>query len=346
MPMPADTGGIHGSKAEEEGPALPGGTAKPGAKVTVSRAAFLIGALALVSTAAAERAEPVSADAGGSPRRSPAPGSTQWEQWDNILNPDHLPAFYDHFEQIEAAKPAHHWVMVIDLRKCIGCQSCTVACKSENGVPVGSFRTWVDVSQIGRTVPARGGETVTESGTYQQQIKVLNVPKLCNHCDNPPCVEVCPVKATFKRADGPVLVDPRLCIGCGTCVNACPYGARYINPISHTADKCTLCVERIDRGLLPACVTSCVGHARIFGDLNDPTSEVSQLISRHQVQVRKPELGTDPQVFYVGLDGTLGVLDDPAIQHLVYTYAMNTNSTAYRQLGGTPALAETALARE
>ncbi|MCL5947190.1 MAG: 4Fe-4S dicluster domain-containing protein [Chloroflexi bacterium] len=269
--------------------------------------------------------------------QSQDPGGDEWDNWDRILNPDRLPVFYDHFEEIEAVKPKHHWVMVIDLRKCIGCQSCTVACKSENGVPLGSFRTWVDVSQIGQTVPASGGETVTESGTYQQQIKVLNIPKLCNHCDEPPCVEVCPVKATFKRADGLVLVDPRLCIGCGTCVNACPYGARYLNPVSRTADKCTFCVQRIDQGLLPACVTSCVGHARIFGDLNDPTSEVSKLISQHQVQVRKPEMGTDPQVFYIGLDGTLGVLDDPAIQHLVYTYAMNTNSTAYRQLAGSPA---------
>lgn len=258
-----------------------------------------------------------------------------WNNWDKILNPNNLPIYHDHFDEIKKSKPKHHWVMVIDLRKCVGCQACTVSCKSENNIPVGYYRTWVDVAQIGATYSTPQGETVTANGKYEQQIKVRNVPKLCNHCDEPPCVTVCPVKATFKRADGPVLVDPRLCIGCGTCVNACPYDARYINPISNTADKCTLCVERIDQGLLPACVTTCVGRARIFGDLNDPTSEVSKLIAKHPVDVRKPELGTDPQVFYIGLNGEIATDDNPEIQHLLYTYTMNTNSTAYQQLAGT-----------
>ena len=257
-----------------------------------------------------------------------------WNNYDHILNPNNLPIYHDGFGRIDQSHPKHHWVMVIDLRKCVGCQSCTVSCKSENNIPVGYYRTYVDVSQVGNTTPTSLGETVTANGNFEQNVKVLNIPKLCNHCDDPPCVSVCPVKATFKRQDGPVLVDPRLCIGCGTCVNACPYDARYINPISQTADKCTLCVERIDQGLLPACVTSCVGRARIFGDLNDPLSEVSQLVGKYPVQVRKPEMGTDPQVFYIGFDGQLSINDDPEIQHLLYTYTMNTNSTAYQKLTG------------
>jgi tetrathionate reductase subunit B len=257
-----------------------------------------------------------------------------WNNYDYILNPNNLPIYHDNFDRIDQSHPKHHWVMVIDLRKCVGCQSCTVACKSENNIPVGYYRTYVDVSQEGSTTPTLLGETVTANGNFEQLVKVLNVPKLCNHCDNPPCVTVCPVKATFKRQDGPVLVDPRLCIGCGTCVNACPYDARFINPISNTADKCTFCVERIDQGVLPACVTTCVGRARIFGDLNDPMSEVSQLVGKNQVQVRKPEMGTDPQVFYIGLDGTIATDDNPEIQHLLYTYTMNTNSSTYQKLSG------------
>lgn len=257
-----------------------------------------------------------------------------WNDWDKILNPNNLPVYYDNFDRIKKAKPKHHWVMVIDLRKCVGCQACTVSCKSENNVPENQFRTWVDVAQFGDTVANSKGETVTASGQFDQRIKIRNVPKLCNHCDNPSCVTVCPVKATFKREDGPVLIDPRVCIGCGTCVNACPYNARFINSVSQTADKCTLCVERIDQGLLPACVTTCVGRARIFGDLNDPNSEVSKLVAKYPVQVRDPEQGTDPQVFYIGLNGELKTDDDPEIQRLVYTYTMNTNSTSYLELSG------------
>jgi len=144
--------------------------------------------------------------------------------------------------------------------------------------------------------------------------------------DDPPCVEVCPVKATYKREDGIVLVNPTLCIGCGTCVNACPYDARYLNPVSHTADKCTFCVERVDQGLLPACVTTCVGRARIFGDANDPNSEVSQLLAQYPHVVRHPDFGTDPQVFYIGMSGEISTIDDPDIQHMVFTYTANADS--------------------
>ena len=170
--------------------------------------------------------------------------NVSWEAWDNpqldvpdgfddwhtLLNPKGLPIYHDEFQKIGHTHPKHHWVMVIDLRKCIGCQSCVVACKSENNVPLGVYRTWVDVYQTGDTVPDARGDIVEDGRRYRQNVLVMNIPKLCNHCDQPPCVDVCPVKATYKREDGIVLVDPTLCIGCGTCVNACPYDARFLNP--------------------------------------------------------------------------------------------------------------------
>jgi tetrathionate reductase subunit B len=202
-----------------------------------------------------------------------------------------------------------------------------VACKSENNVALGTYRTWVDVYQTGDTVPDPDGDIVLDNGErYRQDVRVMAVPKLCNHCDDPPCVDVCPVKATFKREDGIVLVDHRLCIGCGTCVNACPYDARYLDPISHTADKCTFCVERVDAGLLPACVTTCVGRARVFGDFNDPHSEVTQLLARYPSVVRHAEYGTRPHVFYIGMSGEIATNPDPDAQHMVYTYTSNANN--------------------
>ncbi|GAB6037400.1 tetrathionate reductase subunit TtrB [Fundidesulfovibrio butyratiphilus] len=180
--------------------------------------------------------------------------------------------------------PRKHLVMVVDLRRCVGCQACTVACAMENRTPLGQFRTSVtDFEILVQGVPR----------------KVLT-PRLCNHCDDPPCVPVCPAKATFKRADGLVLVDPARCVGCGYCVLNCPYGARFLNHHTHRADKCTLCVHRLDAGLLPACVETCVGKARIVGDLADPKSRVSRLLAEAKAVVLKPEAGTRPQVFYLG----------------------------------------------
>lgn len=130
------------------------------------------------------------------------------------------------------------------------------------------------------------------------------MPRLCNHCDNPPCVPVCPVQATFQRKDGIVVVDNKKCVGCAYCVQACPYEARFINHDTGTADKCTFCTHRLDAGLLPACVESCVGGARIIGDMKDPNSEISKMLVefKDQIKVLKPEQGTIPQVFYIGLD--------------------------------------------
>jgi Fe-S-cluster-containing dehydrogenase component len=137
------------------------------------------------------------------------------------------------------------------------------------------------------------------------------VPRLCMQCENPPCTWVCPVSATYRTEDGVVLVDEKRCIGCGYCLVACPYGARYMVPAGDTtpkgvpgvADKCTFCYHRITRGLLPACAEVCPVNARIFGDLNDPASPVSVALDQKRVRAMKTALGTRPRVYYTGLEG-------------------------------------------
>ncbi len=180
----------------------------------------------------------------------------------------------------------HRWGMVVDLRKCIGCQACTVACHMENDVPIGKFRTIVSNYEI-----KIGNKT-----------RSVVLPRLCNHCEDPACIPVCPVKATYQRDDGMVVVDNSRCVGCAYCVQACPYDARFINPETNTADKCTFCVHRVEAGLLPACVETCVGGARMFGDLKDPQSQVSKLIVKFPTEGLRPEMKTRPQVYYIGLD--------------------------------------------
>ncbi len=269
------------------------------------------------------------------------PEFNQPDEWSNptawmaaIQNSRHVGYVHDNFDRLyPVSKLPHHWGMVIDVRRCIGCQACVVACKSENNVPVGVYRTWVQVVEQGSLVSDPAGAVVTDQGRYQPNVKRFSLPSLCNHCDNPPCVEVCPVKATFKREDGLVLIDYPKCIGCGYCINACPYDARFFNPIQQTADKCTFCVQRLDRGLLPACVTSCVGRARIFGDLNDPQSAPTQLIGQYATTRLKTSLGTNPQVFYIGLDGVLAEGGADAF-NTVYPYAVGTNTEEYDDLTG------------
>lgn len=179
-----------------------------------------------------------------------------------------------------------HFVMVLDLRKCIGCQACTSVCKIENEVPEEQFRTFV---------------TETEIGEFPDVRKAF-LPQLCNHCDEPACVPVCPTGATFKREDGIVVVDNDVCWGCGYCISACPYDKRYFNKRTQTADKCNFCAQRVDKGLLPACVETCIGGARVFGDINDKNSEVYKLLHSFPSTVLKEAQGTKPQTFYIGLD--------------------------------------------
>lgn len=192
-------------------------------------------------------------------------------------------------ESTAATDESARWVMVVDLRKCIGCQACTVACATENRVPAGQFRTLVNNYEV------------TGAGGARSAM----LPRLCNHCEEPPCLPVCPVQATFQRQDGIVVVDSSRCVGCAYCVQACPYDARFINHDSGTADKCTFCVHRVEAGLLPACVETCVGGARVFGDRNDPASEVSRLIAGARTAGLKPDQETRPQVYYIGLDSRL-----------------------------------------
>ncbi|MFQ5439318.1 MAG: 4Fe-4S dicluster domain-containing protein [Paracoccaceae bacterium] len=217
------------------------------------------------------------------------------------------------------------WVMVMDLRRCIGCRACTVACKAENDVSLGRFRTVVQ-------------EKTT--GTFPNTRKAF-LPIMCNHCEGnkedgiPPCVKACPqypgkrasfktadggkiryrTGGTYKRPDGMVLIDVEQCIGCGKCIDACPYGVRSFNPFvkagadptKQAADKCDMCKERVANGIDPSCVNTCQGRARIFGDMNDPNSEVSQLIAEHDLtkNVLLPEEGTDPHVFYIDPDNVM-----------------------------------------
>ena len=210
---------------------------------------------------------------------------------------------------------AHWWGMIIDIDKCIGCGNCVRACKAENNVPneAGQFRTWVERYQVNPLdmehpivdSPNGGYDGFPEIDQPGAGVKVFFVPKLCNHCAHSPCVQVCPVGATFEGPDGVVLVDKDYCIGCRYCVQACPYGCRYIDPRTNTVDKCTLCYHRITKGLTTACCEDCPTGARLLGDLKNPDDPIHQLLRDHTVQVLKPNLATGAKVYYNGLDGAV-----------------------------------------
>ncbi len=229
-----------------------------------------------------------------------------------------------------SAKKAPRWAMVMDLRKCIGCRACTVACKAENNVSLGRFRAVIQEKTM---------------GTFPNTKKAF-LPLMCNHCEGkkedgvPPCVKICPQfpgerakfktadgktvryrsGGTYKRPDGMILIDKEQCIGCGKCIDACPYGVRSFNPFvksggdttKQAADKCDMCAHRVDNGVEPSCVNTCQGRARIFGDLDDPNSEVSKLVKEHNLDKGKsvllPEEGTNPHVFYIDPDNLLKTL--------------------------------------
>lgn len=208
------------------------------------------------------------------------------------------------------------WSMVIDLEKCVGCSACTIACKAENRLPPGVVYRPVIEEEI--------GEYPNVSRRW--------LPRPCMQCDDPPCTDVCPVNATWKREDGIVVIDYNKCIGCRYCLTACPYGARYFDfgedysddtpgkqpyeespspeygrewtrdgsgsPVGN-ARKCQFCIHRLDAGMLPACVSTCIGGATYFGDKNDPDSLVSELIANPRVMRLKEEQGTNPKVYYL-----------------------------------------------
>ena len=184
------------------------------------------------------------------------------------------------------------WAMVADLRRCVGCQTCTAACKHANATPPGvQWRRVLDV----------------EAGEFPDAKRAF-VPTGCQHCDEPPCRDVCPTTATRKRADGIVTIDYDICIGCGYCVVACPYGARYLVPAGEhapndtpgVADKCTWCYHRISQGGRPACVEVCPVGARKFGDRNDPNDPIRTVLREREPKMLHPEYGTRPRVLYLG----------------------------------------------
>ena len=211
----------------------------------------------------------------------------------------------------EGEKPpagAHqpYWGYAIDTTKCIGCCACMRACREENDVPEGFFRTWIERYQIKEdgtvTVDAATKDDFVFAERDPDAVKAFFVPKICNHCEKSVCNQVCPVGAAYRTEDGVVLIDKQRCVGCGYCVQACPYGSRFIDPRTHVADKCTLCYHRITKGLLPACVLACPKGARIFGDLADPKSEISVILKQRRYRLLKPEMGTHPKCYYIGLD--------------------------------------------
>jgi Fe-S-cluster-containing dehydrogenase component/formate-dependent nitrite reductase membrane component NrfD len=178
---------------------------------------------------------------------------------------------------------------VIDLKKCIGCHACTIACKAEHDIPVGANRCWVKTVEKGRFPDAQR----------------LFLPVLCNQCEDAPCMNICPTSALFRRHDGIVDLNGAACIGCKACMAACPYDQLFIDENTKTAEKCNFCANRVENKLEPACVSVCPTECRIFGDMDDPTTAVAQIVQREAFTVRKPEKGTGPKVFYLGADDSI-----------------------------------------
>lgn len=216
-------------------------------------------------------------------------------------------------ETSEAAYNAneHWWGMTIDVEKCIGCGGCVRACEKENDVPEGFFRTWIERYSVDPSDPEHPHVESPEGGKNgfppleDARRKNFFVPKLCNHCTHSPCVQVCPVGATFDSPDGVVLVDDSYCLGCRYCVQACPYGCRFIHPEKQTVGKCTLCYHRITQGLTTGCCEACPTGARTLVDLKDPKDPVHEFLRENKVQVLKPHMATRSKVFYRALDGSV-----------------------------------------
>ncbi len=177
-----------------------------------------------------------------------------------------------------------NYVMVVDQRRCVGCMACIVACKAENEVPPGQYRTRI-IEKVEGKFP---------------KLLMEHRSELCSHCDNPPCVYNCPTRASYKdRKTGMVLLKKHRCVGCKACIAACPYSARYVNHEKGYVDKCTFCSHRVKEGKKPACVATCVGQSRIFGDLDDPESAVRKLLKKWPSDVQLKSAGTEPRIFYI-----------------------------------------------
>jgi Fe-S-cluster-containing dehydrogenase component len=232
-----------------------------------------------------------------------------------------LPAAAVAWKFIEAGTPEaspnynhteHWWGMLVDIEKCIGCGSCVQACQKENNVPDGYFRTWIEryriVEDRGVEEPKVDSPDGGKNGFPQLAgtgMKEFFVPKMCNHCADSPCTQVCPVGATFVSPDGVVLVDEKYCLGCRYCIQACPYGCRFLHPTKKVAQKCTLCYHRITKGLTTACCEACPTGARQLADLKNPKDPIHEFLRTHSVQVLKPHLATGAKLFYNGLDGAV-----------------------------------------
>ncbi|TCK61966.1 4Fe-4S dicluster domain-containing protein [Seleniivibrio woodruffii] len=181
------------------------------------------------------------------------------------------------------------YAMAYIVDRCVDCKACMVACKAEWEVPEDKFRTHIDTGV---------------SPDYTDTMRMHFLPHQCNHCDDAPCVTVCPTKASYKREDGIVSVNQKICVGCKYCIVSCPYDARFFNHELGVAEKCTFCLPRIAEGLAPACVTTCPGNVRVFGDINDPNSEISALLrdaatNHYKVWKLRQDLGTRPNIYYI-----------------------------------------------
>ena len=175
------------------------------------------------------------------------------------------------------------YALVVDSRKCINCKACVVACKAENDVPLGKSRNRINE------------ET---RGEFPKLLASFE-PEQCHHCESPSCVRVCPTGASWQRKDGLVLVHSDDCIGCGYCIIACPYNARFFNEETRVVDKCTMCAHSVDAGKLPACVETCPTKVRVFGDLDAPDGRLRELLSTRRYLAKKPQTGNDPHIFYL-----------------------------------------------
>lgn len=189
-----------------------------------------------------------------------------------------------------SASAAPRFGMLINLATCVGCNACAVACKMENETPTACFNTWVES---------------WDTGAYPD-VRRANLSKLCNHCEDAPCQGVCPTGATYTVDEGVVLVNAGDCIGCKSCMTACPYGVRWYDEERNVVGKCTFCYHRTSKGMQPKCVSTCITNSRLFGDLNDPESDISRRLAEVDAERLHAELDGEVAVCYLGLSATQG----------------------------------------